>query len=163
MKRTAMLAAFLAAWLMLFCAPAPTAAEKENGPVGHIELLKTINGAKGKVVLVTFWATWCDPCRDELLELKQVREKFTEEDLLILAVSVDQEPKIYKTFVGKLSPNYPVMRAEESALRFFRIQGVPRVMVYDTRGKLAVNSEGLASAGDLRDLIGELLAARENG
>lgn len=135
---------------------APAAPEIET--IGRAEILKAVNDSRGKVVLLNFWATWCDPCRAEIRELKEVRRAYGEDELLILGISVDREPRVVEAFVDRIGFNYPVYLATDSAAAFFRVQAVPRLMLYGPDGELKVNVEGLVGGNRLREIVDALLA-----
>src|SRR5438874_8380875 len=50
---------------------------------------KTLADYKGKIVLVNVWATWCEPCRDEMPSMEKLHREFGPQGLAIVAVSVD--------------------------------------------------------------------------
>jgi thiol-disulfide isomerase/thioredoxin len=134
-------------------------AEKVNlEMVGQAEILQKINAAEGKVVLLNFWATWCEPCRAEIKHLKELRDEYGEDELLILGVSVDRNVDTASSFAGRVGFNYPVFVATDSATQFFRVAAVPRLLIYDTRGALKINAEGLVSTSKLREVIDKFLA-----
>ncbi|ACS81706.1 TlpA family protein disulfide reductase [Maridesulfovibrio salexigens] len=98
---------------------------------------------KGKVVLVNFWATWCPPCRAEIPELIELRKKFSDDDLVIIGVSVDQDSAAVDEFMLKSAKfNYPVYFAAEDVGAAFRIQSIPRTMLYDPAGQRVFDKEG---------------------
>ncbi|MEY3014814.1 MAG: hypothetical protein RIT45_3549 [Pseudomonadota bacterium] len=73
--------------------------------------------AKGKVVLVDFWATWCEPCKVSLPRYVALQKKYAERGLEIVAVSVDEEA--------------------ENLRRFVREKGVALTVLHDAGGKFA--------------------------
>ncbi|HAS89378.1 MAG TPA: TlpA family protein disulfide reductase [Desulfovibrio sp.] len=98
---------------------------------------------KGKVVLVNFWATWCPPCRAEIPELIKLRKKFSDDDLVIIGVSVDQDSDDVNEFMLKGAGfNYPVYFAGDDVGSAFRIQSIPRSMIYDPAGQRVFDKEG---------------------
>ena len=62
----------------------------------------------GKVVLVNFWATWCSPCHEEMPSLQALQKKFGPNDLLILALSVDDSWEPINTFLKQNEFTIPI-------------------------------------------------------
>ncbi len=106
----------------------PFAAELKpaNGALAHPLVLKTLDGTvhdlakyRGKVVLVNFWATWCEPCRDEMPSLEKLKEKFAGQPFEVLAVNVDEPESRVRAFLEKtplgltvvLDPGKPVTKS----------------------------------------------------
>ena len=91
------------------CAAAPKAELKPaNGALAQPLVLKTLDGAvhdlaqyRGKVVLVNFWATWCEPCREEMPSLERLKEKFGGQPFEVLAVNVDEPEARVRAFLEK--------------------------------------------------------------
>src|SRR5271170_5140842 len=79
----------------------------------------------GKVVLVNFWATWCDPCRSEIPSLIELRAKYNDKGFEVLGVATDDEgKKAVQPFVEKerfevngqkLLMNYPILIGDSDA------------------------------------------------
>jgi cytochrome c biogenesis protein CcmG, thiol:disulfide interchange protein DsbE len=97
-------------WLALLLIPVAGAAElKSAGGTRALPLsLKTLDGAthdlakyRGKVVLVNFWATWCEPCRDEMPSIERLKEKFAGQPFEVLAVNVDEPESRVRAFLAK--------------------------------------------------------------
>lgn len=65
---------------------------------------------RGKIVVLNFWASWCGPCVDELPSLKQFAQKYSGDDLVVLGVSLDEDPDAYDEFIKKYAINFPNMR-----------------------------------------------------
>jgi thiol-disulfide isomerase/thioredoxin len=118
-------------WLAAVCMAAVSltfAAELKpaNGALAHPLVLKTLEGAvhdlakyRGKVVLVNFWATWCEPCRDEMPSIEKLKEKFAGQPFEVLAVNVDEPESRVRAFLEKsplqltvvLDPGKPVTKS----------------------------------------------------
>jgi thiol-disulfide isomerase/thioredoxin len=101
----------------------------------------------GKVMLVNFWATWCNPCRQEIPELIALQEKYKDQ-LLILGVSVDEgPPEEVRKFVAEQRINYPVVMATPELNKVFpRPDAVPTTFVLDREGRVVQRHVGLVSS-----------------
>ncbi|WP_320173862.1 TlpA disulfide reductase family protein [Maridesulfovibrio sp.] len=117
--------------------------------------------SKGKVVLVNFWATWCPPCRAEIPELIELRKKFSDDDLVMIGVSVDQDSDAVDEFMLKNEKfNYPVYFAAEDVGASFRIQSIPRTMLYDPAGQRVFDKEGSYPGAMFERYINKMLKDR---
>ena len=79
-----------------------------DGALARTLVLKTLEGTvhdlaqyRGKVVLVNFWATWCEPCRDEMPSIERLKEKFAGQPFEVLAVNVDEPEARVRAFLEK--------------------------------------------------------------
>lgn len=132
----------------------------EIGSMGVVEtgdVLRALQKSRGKVVLLNFWASWCAPCRAERLELMELREVFAPEELVVLGLSVDQDPMAYAKFITDNDFNYPVRRASESVARMFNIGAIPRLVAYAPDGRRALDHEGMVEADELEGAVRALL------
>src|SRR6185312_3617310 len=64
----------------------------------------------GKVLLLNFWASWCQPCAEETPSLSQLAHDFGPKGLVVLAVSVDHDEKAYRAFLQKYHPAFLTAR-----------------------------------------------------
>ena len=64
---------------------------------------------RGKVVLLDFWATWCDPCREEVPHFVELQSKYRDRGLQIVGVSMDDGPEPVRDFFQHFKINYPVV------------------------------------------------------
>jgi cytochrome c biogenesis protein CcmG/thiol:disulfide interchange protein DsbE len=55
----------------------------------------------GRLLVLNFWATWCQPCVDEVPSLDALQRRFAKKGLVVLGVSVDENPNLYKQFLAK--------------------------------------------------------------
>jgi peroxiredoxin len=67
-----------------------------------------LSDLRGKVVLINFWATWCSPCREELPSLQALQRKFAQNQLVILALSVDDSWETVNTFMRQHPFTIPI-------------------------------------------------------
>jgi len=93
----------------------------------------------GKVIVINFWASWCQPCESEAAELEQAWQGYKDSgDIVFLGVDyVDTEPEAL-AYLAKFNityPNGPDLRTVISQM--FRIKGVPETYIIDREGRLA--------------------------
>ena len=101
---------------------------------------KTVNSDdfKGQVLLVTFFATWCPPCRQEIPTLIKLQDKYSLKGFSVIGLSVDEKgPKVVVKLINKTKINYPVLMADGKVARGFGgIAGIPTSFLVDREGKI---------------------------
>ena len=123
---------------------------------------------KGKVVLVNFWATWCEPCQVEIPWMIAFQKKYADKGFTLLGVAMDEEGKsVVEPYVQKTTfdvdghpttMNYPIVLGNDDlADKFGGLLGLPTTYVITREGKVAKRYIGLATEADLDKLIQSLL------
>lgn len=98
---------------------------------------------KGKVVVLSFWATWCGPCRDLEPLFNQVAENFSgEANIAFFAVNTDEDETLVAPFVLREKWNVPVVFAD-GLDDFMKVMNLPTVLILDPNGKIVYRSGGL--------------------
>jgi peroxiredoxin len=93
---------------------------------------------KGKPVLLNFWATWCEACKEELPSMQRLHESMADEGIQVVAVSIDRdhEDRIQE-YIEKYHLTFPILRdPNQSARRGYFIMGLPTSYLIDSSGKL---------------------------
>src|SRR6201984_389882 len=114
----------------------------------------TLTDYRGKVVLVNFWATWCDPCREEIPWLIEMQDKYGPKGFAVLGIAMDEEGKpVVAPFVAKerydvngqkLAMNYPIVVGNEKvAEQFGGLLGYPTSILISRDGKVLKRTTGL--------------------
>src|ERR1051326_116811 len=94
----------------------------------------SLSDFKGKVIILDFWATWCEPCKKEIPDFITLRQKYGARGLQIVGISVEDSMKMAKTYATQMKMNYPVLLAEgkEDVLKAYEpINGIPVSVVID--------------------------------
>jgi thiol-disulfide isomerase/thioredoxin len=108
---------------------------------------------KGKVLLVTFWATWCPPCRAEEPSLRRLTRRFSPESFQLVTVSVDEDWDAVDRFFAGRKPPYAVALDRDSAVaRSWGTSRFPESYVLDARGNLRLKFVGARDWTDLDTL-----------
>jgi peroxiredoxin len=108
---------------------------------------------EGKVVLVSFWATWCPPCRKEMPDLEALYKRFAAKGLVILAISDEEDAKV-RRFIAAQKYSYPILLDPGGAInKRFLIQGIPKSLVYDRTGKLVAQSPDMRTMTQFLDML----------
>lgn len=93
---------------------------------------------ENKIVLINFWATWCQPCINEMPVLVEIQEKH-KDDFVILGVLFEEnyDPKKLKEFMTKFNVNFPITIGKENftmAKSFGDVQMIPESFLYTKEG-----------------------------
>src|SRR5258707_1278982 len=113
----------------------------------------TLQALHGKVVLVNFWATWCQPCRREMPDLDALYQKFKDQGLVILAISDEETGKINELLAEK-KVSYPILLDPgHKVYELFRLDGIPKSFVYDRAGKLVSQAIDMRTQKHFSDLL----------
>lgn len=118
-----------------------------------------LNEARGQVVVVNFWASWCIPCRDEAAMLEQAWQMYKDRGVRVIGLAwTDTESKSL-VFINEFNQTYfngPDLGTR--AGQAYRLKGVPETYVVDKNGLLAwVKIGPLASLAELQNVIESLL------
>jgi thiol-disulfide isomerase/thioredoxin len=120
----------------------------------------SVDQYKGKVVLVNFWATWCEPCKTEIPWLIEFNHKYGPKGLVILGIAMDDEgKKVVEPWVQakrfdvkgqQAAMDYSVLLGNDKiADKFGGILGLPTSMLYSRDGRKVKTIVGLINYEDL--------------
>jgi peroxiredoxin len=124
---------------------------------GNVSLLDY----RGEVVYLTFWASWCLPCRQEMPYLAQLWERHREQGFQVLAINVDEDVALAREFAEQYNVPFPLLRDEERAIStLYRVPGFPTHYVVDRSGRIRFSGLGfnLADVGAVSQEVETLLA-----
>jgi peroxiredoxin len=103
----------------------------------------TLSSYRGKVVLLDFWATWCEPCREETPHFVDLQNKYGPQGLQILGVSMDDSPEPVRDFAQQFHVNYPlVMGTAKTGQIYGGILGLPVIYLIDREGYIRARHIG---------------------
>lgn len=118
------------------------------------------NNAKGKVVLINFWATWCPPCIAEMPHLEALYSDYKDR-VLFLLVS-DESPEVVSKFKAKNEYDFKVYASMSKVPKELQTTAIPRSFILDKNGRIVIDKTGAANwnSDSIRTLLDELLEAK---
>ena len=128
---------FIAAVCLLFLISLPNVKAAESQP------LFELSNYSGKVVYLDFWASWCVPCRKSFPWMNQLRQKYSKEELVIIAVNLDREHQLATEFLKTYPADFEVIFDPKGELaKKYQIPGMPSSILFDQQGKVITAHSG---------------------
>ncbi|MBI4061855.1 MAG: TlpA family protein disulfide reductase [Elusimicrobia bacterium] len=117
---------------------------------------KTVNlsSFRGRPVLVNFWATWCDTCREEMPALEKLFRR-SDGRFAVIGVSLDENAALVPPFARKHGLTFPLLIADRKAVAGYAVRGLPTAYLIDAEGRI---SRRWVGALDVRTLENDILA-----
>jgi len=118
----------------------------------------TLSEARGQVVVVNFWASWCLPCRDEAAALETAWSKYRDQGVVFVGIAWTDTQKGALAFIHEFGVTY--LNGPDLGTRAgqaYRIKGVPETYVVDRDGRLAWVHIGPTSLDQLQSVVDTLL------
>jgi len=102
-----------------------------------------------KIVLLDFWATWCEPCVAEIPHLNALQEKYTARGLRVIAVVVESgSVKDIRQFLTKHKVNYQLLIGNDAVVNKYKVTGFPTTLVIDPQRQIHKKYVGARAAKD---------------
>lgn len=118
-----------------------------------------LSDQRGRVVLVNFWASWCNPCRKEFPLFAEVYERYRADGLVIAGVASRDISSDSRDFAREEGAEWPLMsdRSDQTVARAYGVRALPQTFFVDRDGRIAERMYGIPSAARLDGLIRRLL------
>jgi thiol-disulfide isomerase/thioredoxin len=122
---------------------------------------QTLSQWKGKVLVVNFWATWCEPCKKEIPDFVKVQAKYGTKGVQFVGVSIDELGKV-KSFARELGINYPLLIGSYDTVEISKeagnpVSALPFTAVLDRSGKVVSAKLGDLDEAKLIEIISPLI------
>lgn len=99
--------------------------------------------ARGQVVVLNFWASWCEPCRAEMPSLELLAQRLEGRNAQVLAVNFRETDGTIRRFLDQLPVTLPILRdADGAAARAFQVRIFPTTVVIGRQGRAAFSFTG---------------------
>lgn len=146
--------------IILFCAltnltlnaePSNYLGKTKYGEEVHIDALK------GKVVVVSFWASWCTYCMKEMPILGEISKR-SEGFVEVIAVNVKEDRKIYSEFSRRLKKTGVKVTWDRRGKisDTYNVKGLPHLVIFDTEGDLAYTHKGYGK-NSLKQIVNKII------
>jgi cytochrome c biogenesis protein CcmG/thiol:disulfide interchange protein DsbE len=156
-------------WKQLAGNEVSAAQKDEGGPAPAFALERadgkgklTLASLRGRPVIVNFWATWCEPCKEESPELQSTYERFRDRGLVVVGIDYSDTTDDVRAFARKYELTYPILLdpgARSAAA--YGLFNVPETFFIDRRGNLVGTHipGGINASDTLHELFEKNLAA----
>ena len=149
---------------LLAFSPSVTTVEKRDVLEDYRWELRSLEGkpfyfeeAKGKVVVLNFWATWCPPCIAEMPGLQKLYDDY--KDKVVFVFASNERADVINNFMTKNDYNLPVFNPVSRAPQLLASESIPTTYVVDKQGAIVIAKSGVAdwNSKKVRTLIDDLL------
>ncbi len=102
-------------------------------------VVRTFNDYRGSPTLLNVWATWCDPCREEMPSMQRLYDAYRDRGLRMVAVSIDDRgtEALIRDFVAEYGLTFDILHDRESAIMTsYQVRGVPQTFLISSGGEI---------------------------
>jgi len=129
----------------------------DKAPLFELENLEgekvALSDYKGKGVILNFWGTWCNPCKEEMPDLNRMNKIYHSKGVEVLTVHVKDSPQQVKQFFSELPEEVELMVALDGSgdvMRAYNANDLPNTYVIDKNGIIKAHHKGQMSRADIK-------------
>jgi len=124
-----------------------------------------LDSFRGRPVLLTFWASWCGPCRQELPALEKLAEDLKGAGFALVTINMDQSPAAGVRFLEKYDLNVPAYRLDRRTLAMIGVESLPTNVLLGRDGRPVQLYRGYAPSvpEDIHRLVTAMGPAPDGG
>jgi cytochrome c biogenesis protein CcmG/thiol:disulfide interchange protein DsbE len=116
----------------------------------------TTSNFGGKLLVLNFWATWCQPCLQEIPSLDEFQRRFANAGVVVLGVSVDKDEKAYRDFLTRARVAFLTARDPDNKINAdYGTLKFPETYIIDSKGKVVrkiINAQDWMSERMIQDV-----------
>jgi thiol-disulfide isomerase/thioredoxin len=153
-QKNALMTAVLFVMLVMTAVVSTPAGASEVKTLSRQDLNAMIEANAGAITLVSYWATWCSACREEIPALNDVHASYPRDQVRVIGVSFDKDSKKLDAFLKLAGIEYEVYRVpEKHRYGFKEIVALPTLVFYKKNGKKGWTNKGLMFSEQIRRTI----------
>jgi cytochrome c biogenesis protein CcmG/thiol:disulfide interchange protein DsbE len=115
----------------------------------------------GKVVVLNFWASWCDPCKTEAPALESVWQRYRDDGVVFVGIDIKDTPEDARSFLERHAASYPNgFDSQKQIYIDYGVYGLPETFVVDPRGMVVHHAIGPVTSAQLERWLDPLVATR---
>jgi thiol-disulfide isomerase/thioredoxin len=108
----------------------------------------------GKVVVLAFWASWCEPCKSELPELEKLSRHYRLGPVVVVGLDVHDSESDARAFVRKRRLTFPIaIDRSEQAVTAYGVQALPELFIVSPTGYVVEHFRGLISPAEIERVV----------
>ena len=106
-------------------------------------LYDAIAALPGRAVVINFWASWCEPCREEMPALQRLSARWHDRGLTVITVAVADNPTNVEDYFWEISADLPVVSDHEQVIsRSWSARSLPTTVILDRRHRIRLRGQG---------------------
>lgn len=118
---------------------------------------------RGKILLVNFWASWCPPCRKEMLDLVRISKDYAPRGVVVLGVAMDVGGLDgVRRFLDEIKVTYRVVVPQGESSELSSVRGLPTTWLLDKEGRITTVYSGAMKETVFRQGLEQLLVANKH-
>jgi thiol-disulfide isomerase/thioredoxin len=141
------------------CSGVKKGSEAPNFTLADLEGKKvTLFDLRDKNVYLNFWASWCDPCKDEMPDIEKIHQEYLDKELIVLTINTGEDKETVAKFMEEKGYTFPVLLdLNLDVAREYYTSNIPVSFFINKEGKVIEKKEGLMSGTEMKEAI-ELLS-----
>lgn len=113
---------------------------------------------KGKVVILNFWGSWCEPCRTEMPALTEIYRQYQQAGIEVVGINIAETDVTAMQFVKQYKLNFPIwMDRNREVVDLYEIGPIPSTYFIDPTGKIVAVKEGPLQLNELQNIVLSML------
>ncbi|QDP40506.1 thiol-disulfide oxidoreductase ResA [Radiobacillus deserti] len=123
-----------------------------NGEADSLQL----NDLKGKGIMLNFWATYCEPCEDEMPYMQELYPEYKEKGVEIVAVSLDANELVINKFIDHYDLTFPVLHDKGQVMDLYGIDPLPTTFFINSEGEVVEKVSGALTLSKLEGYLQQI-------